>query len=262
MSKWTDFGAASLPLDDADVFALVQGGVNKQISKSDLAAEVGGGGGGSGWGNLLLPGNAPGGLVVSDEFDGPNLSAWTTQTVSGTAKWVLSGDALSVAYQGQSSGHAAALLRPIPGTPTAPLEIRAAVRTFGPQTVQTVGVAFTDGTGPAANSVWLRINVNTPDLSLCGGTLSNLQASVLRTINTRIWNAPWHVLGLRWVSANTWALRCSLTGGDDPDEWTTLGLADAAHTMTPTHVGIVVSRFGGGAAEALGAVDYLRVAVP
>jgi hypothetical protein len=227
-----------------------------------LVVVLASGGGGSGWGNLLLPGNAPSGLVVQDEFDGSSLSAWTEQTVSGTAKWGLSGDALYCTYAGQSSGHAAALLFPIPGTPTAPLEIRAAVRMTGPQTTQTVGVAFTDGTGTTASSIWVRINNNTTDLAVYSGTLSNLQATTLRTVNVRLWGAPWHVIGLRWVSANTWAIRMSLTGGDDPDEWTTLGLADVAATMTPTHVGPVVSRFGAGSIEALAAFDYFRVAVP
>lgn len=232
---------ASAPgTDDARVVVLSDGG-------------TGGSGGGMVWAEAVAPDNAPGG-AEDDEFTGTSIDgAWTQVTVSGTADWAQGGDLLQVFYSGQSSGDAAAILKSIPGTPTAPISIATAIRTTYAGT-SLVGLVFTDGATASSNCVMLRRNYNDNTLQAFSGTLTNLQGSLLAApISNSALSAPVIHIKLTWSGTNSWLPEVSLNGVN----WVTL-VSPVSATLTPTHYGVFVSRWGVSGSMLTG-FEYFRV---
>lgn len=179
-----------------------------------------------------------------DEFnDGSIAGAWTSLLVSGSATWTEDDDVLSVVFDSQTSGDAAAQIKSINGSPSSPIEIYSIVRGMTTENHCIAGLFFSDGTTASSNVVVGYFNfIASPAFALTQGTFTDIQNSVLWSATlTSAGVPPLVYLRFTWVSANTWRLE----GSPDGVSWTVFGNSDQSDTMTPTHYGVLVSSFGG-----------------
>jgi hypothetical protein len=216
------------------------------------------GGSGTIWKDGVPSGNAPAG-TNDDEFADASLTGFTAQTVSGTATWTEAKDVLSVLFHSQTSGDWAAQLKALT-TPSSPLVIETAVRIFSPHTSSgLVGLLLTDGTATTSNCIAATTIVTTSNNNIIaarGGTLTDLQNPVLdQHAQSFSMMIPWLYMRLTWSSANTFLAEWS----PDGVTWSDHGLGTQSHTMTPTHMGVAVTNFGGGTTTPrIATFEYLR----
>jgi hypothetical protein len=194
-----------------------------------------------------------------DEFDDDTIdAAWTSLTVTGSATWTEQDDVLSVVFDDQTAGDAAAQIKSINGTPAAAIEISTAVRAFTSANHGIVGMFFSDGTTATSNLVQFRTNVSDGSTSMYGGTFTDLQNTLLSTftVDASSLLSPIY-MRLTWVSSNTWRMEVS----PDGVSWTAFALADQSRTLTPTHYGLYVSSYGGTVPK-IATFEYFRSDAP
>jgi hypothetical protein len=220
---------------------------------------TGGGGGGTTWEEAVASGNGPG-KSLDDEFADASKTGWTEVTVSGTATWTEGEDVLSVLFNSQTSGDMAHAIKSI-GSLTTGDYIECGMRMSGQdQNFLIGGILFTDGTGSGANQVnigWQAQGAGS-DIVMRSGTVTNLNATDHWTANMMQNTVePWLHFRLTYVSANTWK------GEWSPDgvTWTDFGNGNQSFTMTPTHMGMWVSSFGGTTVGRIATFEYFRTSV-
>jgi hypothetical protein len=224
----------------------------------DITYTPGAGGSGTAWLDPVPSGNAPAG-TDDDEFADASLTGFTAQTVSGTATWTEDNDVLSVLFHSQTSGDWAAQLKALT-TPSSPLVIQTAVRVFSPHTSSAlVGLLLTDGTTTTSNCIAATTIVTTSNNNIIaarGWTLTDLQNPVLdQHASSFSMMIPWLYMRLTWSAANTFLAEWS----PDGVTWSDFGLGNQSHTMTPTHMGVAVTNFGGGTTTPrIATFEYLR----
>jgi hypothetical protein len=194
-----------------------------------------------------------------DEFDDDTIdAAWTSLTVTGSATWTEQDDVLSVVFDDQTAGDAAAQIKSINGTPAAAIEISTAVRAFTSANHGIVGMFFSDGTTATSNLVQFRTNVSDGSTSMYGGTFTDIQNTLLSSFTVDASSIMTTIyMRLTWVSSNTWRMEVS----PDGVSWTAFALADQSHTLTPTHYGLYVSSYGGTVPK-IATFEYFRSDAP
>lgn len=216
-----------------------------------LVVDVGGGGG---WmAHLNAADDNP---LWVDEFDGTALDpAWAQVDSSGTTLWVPKRGILSARTFNQAASDANALLYPRALAVGETLET--CVRVVSPLTNYIMfGLIVTDGVLTTSNCVWLMPFTSTTagiyTWSLRHGTVTNVATTVS---NLSISQSEFHFQRLTRVSADVYKAECS----SDGIQWTDFGLAQATKAMTPSHIGVAVSVWSGGAVPRIASFEYLRV---
>lgn len=191
--------------------------------------------------SLTLFPDHPATLNAADVYwSGSDAAAMTTVTVTGAQTISERVGRLGVAFSGQTSGDANCLLKAhsfsIGDSFAVPITLLAntATNVYG-------GLIFTDGTTSTSNGVSAHLSwvaaTGTITLYTRAGTLTAFTTlSTSRAVKPmgHIW------VRLTYVSANTWGKQVSADGLT----WSTMGIADMASTLTPTHVGVTWSTDG------------------
>lgn len=212
-------------------------------------------GGGTTWLDAVPSGNAPV-ASLDDEFDDASLTGWTAATISGTATWTEDKDVLSVLFGNQTAADLAAQLKVIGALSTGDY-IEVALRMMSSAEGFTLaGLLFSDGTAGTSNAVYFCIQSNN-FWFLHTGTLTNIATTVWIDNSTTSRVLPWAFLRLHYVSANTWRAEAS----PDGVSWTSFGNADNSFTMTPTHMGMAVTSWGGATVSRIASFEYFRTSV-
>jgi hypothetical protein len=197
--------------------------------------------------------------AYDDEFDnGTTLDpAWVEVNPSGTANWSQDKHVLSANFFSQASADMAGLVKPLDSL-TAPLTITTRYDMAGSyENYQMYGLAFAAGT--AVGDIVLMAmpymgSSNNKQLSLYGGTWNNFNNAPFT--EDAIWGSPTNrFIRLIWTAANTFKAQISPNGID----WTDYGHGAKSFTMTPTHFGFGVSRWGGGTEVSVASYDFFRV---
>jgi hypothetical protein len=203
---------------------------------------------------------------IDDDFFGSDTSAdYTEVTPTGTVNWTFARGRLAARADGQDSADGAVLLKPIT-TASAPMTIETRIShrgVFDPADFLMSGLCFTDGTAVGSLIVTQHIYTDTitPFMSTRMLTSSPWEGNINNVVDngaptfTNFHTSDAVYLRLIWVSANTWAWTVSTNGED----WTDLADAAEAVTMTPTHIGLLVSDWGSAATDSMCTFDYLRV---
>lgn len=108
-------------------------------------------------------------------------------------------------------------------------------------------LCFTDGTATTSNIVafiaYLSLTDNVARINTFHGTVTAVSTAVIMfDIDTQL--MPWQdgiYLRLRYSAANTFQMAAS----PDGRIWSAFGALDISKTMTPTHFGVAVSKWGG-----------------
>lgn len=206
---------------------------------------------GAGLASLRAPyliGDADDVLWLSDIGD------FTEVDPTGTTTWTERAGLASAKFAGQSNADLGALLKA--HTFVVGDEFATRLRFLGEDTNHTmVGLAFTDGVIATSNVVaGIAYNGDgTAKVSDWHGTLTNLATAVAvhDGLQTLQWSDGVYVK-LIYSAANSFEIQWS----PDGVSWSNFGTAAFAKTMTPTHFGPVVSRFGG-AGDGLGSFGPL-----
>jgi hypothetical protein len=218
------------------------------------------GGGGTTWLDKAASGNAPGGSL-DDEFDGAEgvgaPTGWTATAISGTAVWTEEADVLSCLFGNQTASDLAIVSKPI-GALTTGDYIETAVRALMPAANFTiVGLFFSDGITGASNVVIVDTQSNNL-YTFQHGTLTNVSTAFAVDAGVTSRTMGLMYLRLTWVSANTFRAEFS----PDGVSWAGMGFADGSKTMTPTHMGLAVSSWGGTSTEKrVASFEYFRTSV-
>lgn len=203
----------------------------------------------------LGPAPAVGDDEFNDEAVGPE---WVQVVPSGTLTVVEAGDVLSVKAKGQTAEHAACLLRPLPAGFGFGNYIETAVRMFTMQNYVMAGLVLADGDAASASVVWQVPYLYTSGvpyavLSLRRGPM-NAAKTILVDQSTNHVARGWLYQRLTWVAASTWRAEWSIDGVS----WSEFGQGDKTFAMTPTHMGLGFSSWGG-VQDSLVAAEYFRV---
>lgn len=193
--------------------------------------------------------------LADDEFNLGFLDpSWTQVVPSGTQSVIVKGDVCSIKVRGQSGGHCAALIKPIPAGFTYGSKIETAVRSLTTQSYIMRGLIMTDGALPSSNVMW-----QMPYDYLYQTTLSLRSGQLNNNVTDHGSPGSFHTIGLlyqrlTWVSANTFLAEWSTDG----IQWTDFGQNNFGFTMTPTYIGFGTSTWGGGL-DSLASYEYFRV---
>lgn len=227
---------------------------------------LGGAGGGTfprdSWNDLLFQrASTDSSHSDDDEFSGTGLSGWTEVDPTGTTTWTEEAHVAAVQFQGQSAADLGALVKAITSA-SAPMTIETAVRLpLVNEQFTFCGLVFTDGTATTSNAVFAGWAAGTTlaSVDLWGGTLTNMSSGLggwIPDMNNDVALVSSHMyFRLIWVSANTWSMNWSTDGIN----WSDDGVANQAHTLTPTHFGLAVSKWGGSVTLQHAAFEYFRV---
>jgi hypothetical protein len=224
----------------------------------DISLDLsGGGGGGTTWLDPVPSGNAPG-ATLDDEFDDDSIDGvWTQVTVTGTATWTESKDVLSCLFGNQTASDLAVILKPI-GALTTGDYIETALRAMMPvENFTLVGICMTDGTDATSNVVLAETQSNN-SFQFQYGTLTNVSTGIGANAGNFETVMGWMFIRLTYVSANTWRAEFS----PDGVSWAGMGFSDGGPTMTPTHIGLLVSSWGDTSVEKrVATFEYFRTSV-
>jgi hypothetical protein len=219
------------------------------------AGGAGGGGGGSGY---FEPAFAPPATpnAADDEFDTDTITsgAWAVLNPSGTFSRAIRNGWFDFGVIGQSNNHGNALLKANTVSIGDHLTVAHRILTIGTGGFFSpiVGPVFANGAvvgSSFAGTLYLgdyRFGGETGAFNAMTNTFPSTQnvRVVGPTIYTRI----------TYVSANTWRTEISVDGF----RWSRLNLANYSYTMTPTHIGILISGWSSGAFDTLGAIKFFR----
>lgn len=192
--------------------------------------------------------------VNDDEFrNGIIDSSFVEQVVTGTATWTEGGDQLQAEFWSQTASDLSAILKPV--TMATGDHITTCANGIMRASPNMLGIAITDGTLTSSNVVAALLYVGSSiQFSLRHGTLTNVATTTWDIALSAVYTTGFPFLRLRYTAANTFEAQISLNG----DDYSTLAQTTATKTMTPTHVGLVVSAWGAGTARSLGSFDFLR----
>jgi hypothetical protein len=191
----------------------------------------------------------------SVNWDGNDVAAGTTVTVSGT-QTITEGDGgiVSVLFSGQGTTDFNCLL--YARTISTGDKWRCAMRLFCREEQYTIaGIVMTDGTSSSSNAVSAELTMDgsTPRLQLRHGPLDNMNTSPFDATDTASLRfIPWLFLELEYVASNSFTVRFG-----DGLSFTNWGASAASVTMTPTHVGLMWSKWAG-SEEAIATFGPLR----
>lgn len=194
-----------------------------------------------------------------DEFDSTGLGGWTEVDVSGTTTWTEDAHCANVVFDNQSSGDGAFLLKSMDPS-SSPVTIETAVHTLGDAADYTMcGLAFTDGTAASSNTVIIMgyFGSSSHRFKMWNGTLTNISTGGADVeISAYNFAAGFLYVRLIWSAANTWKFQMSPTGANG--SWINFDESSDSFTLTPTHFGLFVSKWGG-VAQSTVSFDYFRV---
>lgn len=181
---------------------------------------------------------------VDDVLWNSDFADFTAVNPTGSVTWTEKPGFLSAAHSGQSSGDLGALLKPV--TFAIGDEWVTRIRNVGPLADYTMaGLIFTDGAvaGSKIAVVLPYLATSTSWLSTWHGTITNMSTVVLQSSAGAFIICDGVYVKLRYSAANTVQGLWSADGVS----FTDLGGGDIipAGGFTPTHVGVVVSKFGG-----------------
>lgn len=200
-----------------------------------------------------------------DFFASDSSGDYTTQTVSGTASWSIGRGLLSAYADNQTASDASAYLKSITSA-SAPMTIETRMTWTHPEDdFPRCGIMFTDGTATTSNCVINCMQGSDVDLEgktfkVSAGTLTDIQADVSvdyfggSTNNFHLSDQGVWYMRLIWKSSNTWQASFSLDGV----QWFNDGMANQSKTMTPTHIGFLLTTSGMNQTY-FAKFDYLRV---
>lgn len=212
---------------------------------------------------IVFPSSA--GHVLDDEFDDASLdSSWIRVDNSGDAAnvtWTESSDVLSMKNLGaDAAARYHALLKPLNGV-SFPVTIEGAMRHFSNYATNyfMLGVGFSDGTTYGAGK-----QVQTRSYTYSSiATALRISATTNTNFNTEI-SASWEfgdfqTMGGPWFWRIIWSAANTFQCWFSPDGVSWIQFAtNISYTMTPTHVGIFTSNWGG-AGNKIGTIEYFRV---
>lgn len=204
---------------------------------------------------ILLP-DHPSALDAEDIYWQGDAAGMTTVTVTGSQTLTERVGRLSALFSGQASNDYNCLLRArtfsIGDSFAVPVDLMAYTATN-----VNAGIIFTDGTASTSNGIAAALSwvagEGTCRVYTRAGTLTNFATlSTLRAMKpmSHLW------MRLTYQAANTWRKQVSIDGVS----WSTLGIADASSTLTPTHVGVVWSVDGGATEGAASFGPILKLA--
>lgn len=235
----------------------------KRVAASDF---LGGGGGGTTWGDPVPSGNAPGG-ADDDEFADSSFDTgvWTVvDPASPTIAGAITEDAdvLSVLHPGGDAAQEFHGIMQSVGSLTPPVTVETAMRWIGAnQNYVMAGVGFSSGvthgtddvlmagiSQPASTAIpnWFHRRFDGFNSFISGDDqfYSGMLPSVM----------PWVHVRHTWVSSNTFRAEFS----PDGISWINPAGADHSVTLTPTHMGMVLSTYGGSLPKVF-TYEYFRV---
>lgn len=188
-----------------------------------------------------------------DFFTSDTLADYTQVTTSGSAVFQIGLDVLSSRFVSQATGDVVAFLKPV--TMTAPETIETAISVAGSSAINLVGLCFAEGTNVADDCILAAAGsaASVPSIFVYSGPMNALATAHLDDALSSPLSTPLFIR-LAWKAANTWRAAFSIDGVTYFDD-----IGDIAFTMTPTHVGVVVSNYGGGTANHAAKFEYLRV---
>lgn len=194
-----------------------------------------------------------------DEFnDGVLDPAWTSVVPSGTMVVDEGADVLSVKVKGQTGEHAACLLKALPAGFGFGNYIETAMRATTMQNYVMFGLVFSDGVAATSNVVWQMPFLYTSSAPYAMFSARRGAMNGSKTIFTDL--SANHVgrgvlyQRLTWVAADTWRFEWSVDGVS----WTDFGQGNKTFALTPTHIGMGFSTWGG-VQDSLVAAEYFRV---
>lgn len=227
-----------MPLTLAQMLALLPDNTAGDISAADMRDVA------TGLWRAADPASTPGDDADGVNWDGNDVAAGTTVTVTGS-QTITEGDGLvSVKFNSQSNNDVNAVLSA--KTISTGDKWRGAVRLFARDEQYSIaGILLTDGTTSTSNAVFASIvssDVTNPvRLQLRHGTLTNMATSPIDISDFGLIRfIPWLVFEIEYVASNSFTVRFG-----DGLSFTNWGASAASVTMTPTHVGIGWTKFGG-----------------
>lgn len=197
--------------------------------------------------------------INDDEFNTGALDpAWVQVVPSGTQSVLVAGDVCSIKVNSNAGSNCCGLVKPLNGFAIGDT-IETAVRSFSIQNYIMAGLVLSDGVAAGSNIIWVMPYNYTSsalygELSVRSGQFNN--SSVTDYLDHPPSPANRGILyqRLKWVAANTFHAYWSIDGV----QWTDFGDSDMAFTMTPTHMGLGTSTWGG-TADSLASYEYFRV---
>lgn len=186
---------------------------------------------------------APYSLVdAEDVMWDSDIGDFTQVTVSGSQTVTERDGSLSVLFAGQSAADFNALLKA--RTFSVGDAFCTRLRSSGPATNHNmIGLVFTDGTSDTSNEVSGVVynGDGTAKFSIWHGTLTSItNVAVFENQHILPWNDGAYVKVI-YDASNSFEVQWSADG----TSWSNLGQGAFAKTMTPTHFGLVWSRWGG-----------------
>lgn len=262
MTKITELGAATTPLDPTDLIEVVQQVGTTPVNKKATVARLAAGGVPAYEAHRAAPaGEAP---LWADEFNGTSLDAtWQTVVPTGTLSASVGRGVLSLGFNAQAASDMAGVGQPLPAGLPAVYAIECDFRAWNfYQNYLMAGPFISNGLATTSNVMWwmpfTSAAANAVN-SFRGGTIDNVATnygdlSALQTTHDH------HLVRLVIdTPANTIRVERSLDGV----RWTLAGAAafSRALAFAPTHFGFGVSTWGANNAgvQKLAAVDYIRI---
>lgn len=194
----------------------------------------------------------------SDEFSDDTISGWTAVTPTGTATWTEKRGLLSCLSYGSSANDACCQLKAM-ASATAPKTIETVVRMLsGDENWAMIGLMFSDGVLATSNAIVLMLynGGTSTTCDLWSGTITNIATTVgaiLVPPDRGFVVNPFMHMRLIWSAANNFKVQLS----PDGVSWTDFAFGTKTVTLTPTHYGIFVSKWGG-SQRMIGTFEYFR----
>lgn len=217
-----------------------------------------GGGSGStvpGWMEHLA---VDGGEDEGQEFTGS--LGGTLVEPSGTSTWLSQRGLLSVNFHSQAASNLTGRMYPLIGTWQVGSYVVCRVRALALyESYSAYGLVMSDGTTTSSNIMaaleWVRADTHSPgNLETLTGTFGSITVPGVRVKPHNV-GLSWIYLRLTEVSSGSWRMESS----PDGISWTTMGMGNTARSLTPTHYGVGVTRWNGGAEQSVATFEYLRV---
>lgn len=189
-------------------------------------------------------------VAADDEFGDDSFdSAWVEVAPTGSATWTESRSILSAKSASVLSGDMLCRLKAISVSSGGYIETCLRLMSFG--NFSMAGLVFSNGVLTSSTAVGAFVWQGGGGLNarILTGTITSMSSAtnVFQNVSPQIYTR------LVWVSANTWRQQLSVDGVS----WTTFGVTDTSSTMTPTHMGVFITNWGG-AADALASFEYFR----